>query len=81
MRGAGKSLLAAGITHLTGTFEPGDVLEIVTPDGRPLGRGLTNYSSTELATIQGRHSRDFADLLGRPAYDEVIHRDHLVLLP
>lgn len=75
----GKSLLATGITEITGRFESGDVVIVRDGRGRELARGLCNYNSRETRTIMGRKSSDFADLLGRRAYDEVVHRDNLVL--
>jgi hypothetical protein len=28
----------------------------------------------------GKHSSEFAEVLGRPGYSEVVHRDNLVVL-
>lgn len=76
----GKSLLATGITHMTGQFERGAVLVVRDPRGREIARGLSNYDSRELRLIQGKRSNQFAKILGRTAFAEVIHRDNLVLL-
>lgn len=75
----GKSLLAIGITSITGNFAKGDVVVVRDPRGRELARGLINYDADEARKIMGRRSDEFADLLGRRAYDEVIHRDNFVL--
>ena len=75
----GKSLLATGITLVQGHFDRGQVIEIVNTNNKPLARGLTNYSDAELLQIQGKRSSEFADILGRKAFDEVIHRDNLTL--
>ncbi|MEX0655523.1 MAG: glutamate 5-kinase [Phycisphaeraceae bacterium] len=76
----GKSLLATGVADLTGRFERGDIVLVRDPRGRELARGLTNYSADELRLIQGKRSTQFAAILGREAYDEVIHRNNLVVL-
>jgi glutamate 5-kinase len=76
----GKSLLATGITQITGRFDRGDVLMVRDPAGKELARGLTNYSADELALIKGKRSDQFANILGRAAYTAVIHRDNLVML-
>lgn len=76
----GKSLLATGITQITGRFARGEVLLVRDSAGKKTGRGLTNYSADELRLIMGKRSSQFAKILGRPAYDEVIHRDNLVML-
>jgi len=75
----GKSLLATGITQITGQFERGEVLLLRDAHGKEVGRGLSNYTSDELRTIQGKRSDQFEKLLGRAAYAEVIHRDNLVV--
>jgi glutamate 5-kinase len=76
----GSSLLPAGIKSITGTFERGDAVEILSQDGTRIARGLTAYSSTDAAIIAGHRSEDFESLLGFRGRDEVIHRDDLVLL-
>ena len=76
----GKSLLATGITQITGRFERGDVLLVRSETGKELARGLTNYAAEELRLIMGKRSNQFEKLLGNAAYDEVIHRDNLVVL-
>lgn len=75
-----KSLLATGVTQITGRFERGDVLLVRSDAGKELARGLTNYSAEELRLIMGKRSSQFEKLLGNAAYDEVIHRDNLVVL-
>jgi len=75
-----KSLLASGITAATGSFAAGDPVAITAKDGTPIARGLTNYSSADLAIIKGQKSKDFPKLLQMDTYyDEVIHRDDMVL--
>jgi len=76
----GRSLLAVGITAVSGLFAHGDVVLVVDEQGTELARGLSNYGNTELSAIAGHHSTDFQAILGRPAYTEVIHRDNLVVL-
>lgn len=76
----GRSLLAIGITSVTGEFDKGDVISVQSPDGRELARGLTNYAAPDLARIQGVKSDKITDVLGDCPYEEVIHRDNLVLV-
>lgn len=80
IRDRGKSLLASGITDVTGRFSRGDVLLVRDPHGKELARGLTNYSADELTLIKGKSSNQFTKLLGREIYKSVIHRDNLVVL-
>jgi len=76
----GKSLLAAGITALEGTFDVGAAVKIRDASGRDIARGLVNYSSKNISRIKGRKSAEIKEILGRKDFDEVIHRDNLVLL-
>ncbi|MEM9413721.1 MAG: glutamate 5-kinase, partial [Planctomycetota bacterium] len=74
-----KSLLPVGITSLHGQFDRGDVIEIVSPDGRVIGRGLSNYSVHEAQKIIGRKGSEIYDLLHYDGPENLIHRDDLVL--
>jgi len=77
-----KSLLPAGIVEVFGAFGKGAPVQLVDPDGHPFAMGLTNYSAREINRIKGRQSQEIAQALGGPkGYDEVIHRDNLVIFP
>jgi len=76
----GKSLLPGGIINLEGHFKAGDAVRVLNEKGEEFARGLTNYSREELEKIQGKRSSEIEQLLGHKFYDEVIHRDNLVLL-
>jgi glutamate 5-kinase len=49
-------------------------------DGMEFARGVTNYSSVEIEKIKGLKTFAIEEVLGYKVYDEVIHRDNLVLL-
>jgi glutamate 5-kinase len=74
----GRSLLPSGVTSVSGTFGFGDAVSIRC-GGKLIGRGLSNYDSASLARIRGRQTADIAEVLGHKDFDEVIHRDNLVL--
>ncbi|HEU4811566.1 MAG TPA: glutamate 5-kinase [Nocardioides sp.] len=74
------SLLAAGITGVTGTFEAGDPVDLAGPDGIPVARGLVNFDAAEIPSLIGRTSHDLKRELGAAYEREVVHRDDLVLL-
>lgn len=76
---SGKSLLPAGITRVTGSFERGDALIVRDAEGLEIARGLSAYSSADVERLQGRKSADIEALLGFRGRDEVIHRDDLVV--
>ena len=75
----GKSLLAAGIVSCSGNFGVGDLVAVMDEKSRRIARGLTNYNANEVKLIRGKHSCEIEDILGHKDFDEVIHRDNLVL--
>ncbi len=76
----GKSLLASGILVSTGHFDAGDPVTCISPEGKECAKGLVNFSSEILARIKGLKTTDIQKLPGLQEYEEVIHRDNLVLL-
>ena len=75
----GKSLLPSGIRDIEGSFERGDAVRLCNLDGLEFAKGVTNYTSAELARIQGRKTSEIAAILGYQYGDEIVHRDNLVL--
>ncbi|MCF6148053.1 MAG: glutamate 5-kinase [Candidatus Kuenenia sp.] len=77
----GKSLLASGIVSIEGNFGKGDIISICKNGSHDIfARGLTNYSSEEIEKIRGCSTSSIHKLLGYKSYDEVIHRDNMVLI-
>ena len=74
----GSSLLAAGITAVSGSFTAGEPVDLCGPDGALVGRGLVNYDAAELPALLGRSTRDLAAQFGAQYEREVVHRDDLV---
>ena len=74
------SLLPAGIIGVDGGFVAGDPVDLVTPEGRPVARGLVNFDAGELPALLGRSTRDLKRELGAAYEREVVHRDDLALL-
>ena len=78
--GAGKSLLAAGITSIEGSFQRGDPVAIRDDAGTVLAQGLVEYDAAECVRLLGRSSAEHADILGYAPRSAVVHRNQLVLL-
>lgn len=76
----GKSLLPAGIRGVEGSFDYSDTVSCFTENGVEFARGLVNYSAIETLKLAGKHTQDIEKILGYRDYDEIIHRDNLVLL-
>src|SRR5690606_30591376 len=79
LRVRGSSLLPAGVRSVEGRFERGDTVQILGPDGRELGRGITRYDSEDVRRIQGCHSDRIGERLGYAYGPVVVHRDDLIL--
>ena len=45
-----------------------------------LGKGVTAYSSGEIARVIGRHSEEVEAILGYRGRPAIVHRDDMVLL-
>ncbi len=76
---SGKSLLPAGVTSVTGTFDRGDVVIIQDSENKRLGRGLISYDAGDAQRIIGRKSAEIEQILGLKRRDVLIHRDDMVL--
>jgi glutamate 5-kinase len=74
------SLLSIGVIEVRGEFDKGDVVGIQDPDGREFARGLSNYATADARLIAGLRTEKARSILGSTVYDEVIHKDNLVLL-
>ena len=77
---AGKSLLPAGVTAVSGRFERGDAIEVRGPQQELIARGVSAYSSEDAARIKGRQSADIETVLGYKGRPALIHRDDMVLM-
>ena len=75
----GKSLLPSGIVDVQGQFPVGAAVAVVTEGGQLIGNGLVNYNAEEIRAIRGLKTSQIKVRLGQKTYDEVIHRDNLVI--
>jgi glutamate 5-kinase len=75
----GRSLLAIGIVRVGGNFSKGDIVAISDPDGVEFARGLSNYSAADIERIRGLRTEQIGEVLGVLPYEEVVHRDNLVV--
>lgn len=75
----GKSLLPIGVVDVVGQFQKGDLVALRDPDGCEFAKGLSNYSAEDVRRIKGLRTRQIAQVLGWLPYEEVIHRDNLLV--
>ncbi len=76
---AGKSLLPAGVSGVTGSFGRGDPVAILDPSGDTLGKGLVRYTAAEARAIAGHRSGEIEAILGYAGRAALIHRDDMVV--
>ncbi|MDH3973252.1 MAG: glutamate 5-kinase [Deltaproteobacteria bacterium] len=77
---AGKSLLPSGVKSVKGDFSFGDLVSISEEGGGEFARGLVQFDSDDLEKMKGLKSSEIVAILGKKDYDEVIHRDDMVIL-
>jgi glutamate 5-kinase len=80
VRDKGGSLLPIGVVKVQGDFSKGAVVALCDASGSEVGRGLTNYSSTDARRILGLRTEQIGELFGTLPYEEIIHRDNLVMV-
>jgi glutamate 5-kinase len=82
LRERGTSLLPVGIIDVAGDFNAGDAVDVTavgaSGNGRPIGKGIVNYSAAELRRVKGLKTAQVQELLPR-ASEEAVHRDYFVL--
>ena len=76
----GRSLLPIGVVQVVGPFGKGDVVALCDATGAEFARGLTNYSAADVERIRGLRTEQIAEVLGDVPYEEVVHRDNLVVM-
>lgn len=72
-------LLPSGIIEVAGIFDRGDIIEIES-DGKVFAKGITDYTSSELDKIKGKHSDMIEKIVGYKNYDEVVRKSNIGLL-
>ena len=78
-KAGGCSVLPAGVYQVVGDFQSGSTVSVIDKEGHELARGLVHYTAAELEKIKGCKSGDIEGILGHKNFDEVIHRDDLVI--
>jgi glutamate 5-kinase len=64
----------------TGRFQVGSLVNIRNEKGKTFARGITSYSNSDIDKIKGRHSNEISIILGESHYEEIIHRDNMVIM-
>lgn len=75
-----RSLLAAGVTAVSGTFTAGDPVVMVDQNGRAVAHGLINYDSQIIPDMLGKRTHDLSEQYGEEFARELVHVDNLVTM-
>ncbi len=76
----GASLLPAGITEVTGEFDAGDPVDLLSVSGEVIARGLASFANDDLVLMMGKSTTELAASMGEEFARPAVHRDDLVLL-
>ena len=75
----GASVLPVGVIATEGTYDAGDVVNVVTPEGALIGRGTVRYSSDEMVRVRGLKLDVIARFMPEKDGQPAIHRDELLV--
>lgn len=74
------SILAKGVTRVTGEFLRGSIIDVLDENGKKIAKGITNFSSNEIDKIKGLNTKEYESVLNHLAKKEIIHANDLVIL-
>ena len=80
IRDRGTSLLPAGVTKVEGDFSAGDPVDLLSPDGEVIARGLVAFDAEEIPQLLGKSTKELGVSLGAEYERELVHRDDLSLI-
>ena len=80
IRERGTSLLPAGVTKVEGDFAAGDPVDLISPQGEVIARGLVAFDADEIPQLLGKSTKELGASLGAEYERELVHRDDLSLL-
>ena len=74
-----KSLLPSGVLSVQGKYDSGELVSLLCGE-QEFARGLTNFSAVEIERIRGKKTTQIQKEIGELLFEEVVHRDNLVIL-
>ena len=75
----GASVLPVGVIATEGAYAAGDVVNVVTPEGTLIGRGVCRYSADEMVRVRGLSLDVIERFMPEKAATPAIHRDELLV--
>ena len=74
------SLLPIGVLDVEGLFPKGALVNVKALDGTIIAKGLVDFSSDQIQKIRGRRTSEIESILGFNDYNEIIHRENMVVM-
>ena len=75
----GASILPVGVVSTSGSYAAGDVVNVRSPAGDVIGRGVARYSSEDMGRVRGIKLDVIARFLGEDRAQPAVHRDDLLV--
>ena len=75
-----KSLLPGGVVKTEKNFAEGSIVGIYNLQEKLVGKGISYFSGRDLEKIKGHKTDEIKKILGEDTYEEVVHRDNLIIL-
>lgn len=75
-----RSLMPVGVVGTEKTFSEGSLVGIFNSAHKMIGKGITYYASQDIDKIKGHKSDDIKLEEGKRFYNEIIHRDNMIIL-
>jgi glutamate 5-kinase len=79
IKNKGKSILAIGVVKISGDFNKGDTLKVLSIDNKLIAKGISSFSAEEIDNIKGKNQNQIAKQFGSLFCNEIINRDCLVV--
>lgn len=74
-----KSLLPSGVLSVHGKYDSGELVSLICNE-HEFARGLTNFAAHEIERIRGKKTSQVQKEIGQLLFEEIVHRDNLVIL-
>jgi glutamate 5-kinase len=62
------------------SFDEGTLVGIFNSEKAMIGKGITNYSSEDIERIKGQKTGEIKGQIDKRFFEEIIHRDNMVIL-
>lgn len=75
-----KSLLPGGVIRAEGSFQEGSIVGIYNQEHQMIAKGISYYNSWDVERIKGLRTGNINKSDVKRYYDEIIHRDNMIIM-